>query len=205
MSRRRPPRWCWAVLIGSLIATGCDGAYDSSPTEGPRSWSWTGTAIDDAGTPHACIGLIAASFPPQCNGWSLSGFDWSDVESPQTHGNTTWAEVELVGHPDDGGFVLDQPAKSQARFPATSPACEMVLGHGNGTMAPAEAATVAMSDEARAAGVITTEGLVTLPGNRDTDGDVRIGLLFPTDQARTWLQDHLPGLRINIRPQMQPA
>jgi uncharacterized protein YfkK (UPF0435 family) len=69
----------------------------------------SGTVMD-AGRPELCLGAVADSYPPQCGGPVIKGWDWSTIaKSDYTReGNIRWGEFEVVGRYDGTSFTLDQ-------------------------------------------------------------------------------------------------
>ena len=58
--------------------------------------------------PQLCS-AVAESYPPQCNGPDIVGWDWSTVPAESVAG-TTWGEYRLVGTFDGERFTLTEPA-----------------------------------------------------------------------------------------------
>lgn len=68
--------------------------------------------------PQLCS-AVAESYPPQCGGPDLVGWDWSTVPAESASG-TTWGDYRLVGTFDGERFTLTEPATPVD--PATAPA-----------------------------------------------------------------------------------
>lgn len=85
-------------MDGSLVPIGYDGRYRTSTTvlESP-----------DHG-PQLCF-ILEESYPPQCGGPDIAGWDWSLVEAESANG-TTWGSYTLVGTFDGSTFTLTEPA-----------------------------------------------------------------------------------------------
>ena len=65
--------------------------------------------IDVAGSPELCLGPVMESFPPQCDGVPLGGWDWSTAgiqeEAPAgTNRPTRWGTYAVTG-PFDGSTM----------------------------------------------------------------------------------------------------
>jgi len=58
--------------------------------------------------PQLCSG-VDLSFPPQCSGPDIVGWDWSTVTAESANG-TTWGTYLLVGIWDGAAFTLTEPA-----------------------------------------------------------------------------------------------
>lgn len=71
-----------------LVACGSDGATTATdpssarPTEVPAAPGPVDTrglvTVMDTGTPELCLGPVAESWPPQCSGPEIDGWDWAD-------------------------------------------------------------------------------------------------------------------------------
>jgi hypothetical protein len=98
---------CGLLLAGCGSATSAPPAADPGPAErltavpaadGPVTTTY-GVAVVDDGTPHACLGGVADSLPPQCGaGVPLAGWDWAAHEgSYETHGDVRYGAYVLTG------------------------------------------------------------------------------------------------------------
>lgn len=56
--------------------------------------------------PQLCLGGVAESYPPQCGGLDLVGWDWADVPQAETASGTTWAAVSVIGTYDGEVFTV---------------------------------------------------------------------------------------------------
>jgi hypothetical protein len=52
------------------------------------------------GVPELCLGGVLESFPPQCSGVPLLGWDWGSVDGKERAGGTTWGLYQVVGRYD---------------------------------------------------------------------------------------------------------
>ena len=122
--QRPGPPW-WGVAACAVVLAGCgtaqvdgepgagatsDGATSTSTTPGGDLMTGQGLAIE---TPQAgvalCLGPVAESFPPQCQGIPLVGLDWAAVADRQTASGVTWGQVKVVGTYDGQTFTLTEP------------------------------------------------------------------------------------------------
>ncbi len=60
--------------------------------------------------PQFCLGGVMESYPPQCQGPEIVGWDWDDVDGAETAGGVTWGAYALQGTWDGERFTLTQPA-----------------------------------------------------------------------------------------------
>jgi len=54
--------------------------------------------------PQLCLGAIAESFPPQCSGPEVTGWDWDTVDGEQTAGDVTFGAYAVTGTWDGTTF-----------------------------------------------------------------------------------------------------
>jgi hypothetical protein len=73
------------------------------PTELLRG---SGTVLDDGSGPQLCLGGVAESYPPQCSGITLAGWDWDAVDGEESAAGTTWGEFHVVGTYDGVTFSV---------------------------------------------------------------------------------------------------
>ncbi|WP_150308982.1 hypothetical protein [Planctomonas psychrotolerans] len=122
MNRRRI--WIAASAALVLTLTGCGSSADpAQPVDGPASApvqsdsSASGEVIGQGtvlqsgdGAPELCLGPVAESFPPQCSGVPLVGWDWDAAEQEETASGVTWGTYAVQGTWDGTTLTLTQPA-----------------------------------------------------------------------------------------------
>ncbi|TFD65375.1 hypothetical protein [Cryobacterium ruanii] len=59
--------------------------------------------------PQLCLGPIMESYPPQCSGPTILGWDWSQAQYSETAGAVTWGPYAVFGTWDDTAFTQTQP------------------------------------------------------------------------------------------------
>ena len=74
------------------------GGSSPMPTEIPAAAGTVHTrdlvTVMDTGKPELCLGAVAESYPPQCGGPRLIGWDWADQQGIfETEGATRWGLV----------------------------------------------------------------------------------------------------------------
>lgn len=93
------------LLALSACATPTPTADDSpsptpsllpSPTEGEVLGQGTVLQVDDA-PPQFCLGAVAESYPPQCSGPELIGWDWDAVDGDESASGVTWGTYAVWG------------------------------------------------------------------------------------------------------------
>ncbi|SEB57599.1 hypothetical protein SAMN04489844_0574 [Nocardioides exalbidus] len=63
------------------------------------------TVLDSGSGPELCLGAVAESYPPQCGGPALEGFDFGDVGA-ETAGDVTWGQYAVTGTYDGTTFTV---------------------------------------------------------------------------------------------------
>ena len=61
------------------------------------------------GEPQLCLGPIMESYPPQCNGPTIYGWDWSLADYSETASTVTWGTYAVFGTWDGTAFKQTQP------------------------------------------------------------------------------------------------
>ena len=87
------------LTLGLLSIAGC--ATDATPgtdSPPPTAVVGQGTVIQVAdGAAQLCLGAIAESYPPQCSGIELIGWDWATVDGQESAGDVTWGTFAVWG------------------------------------------------------------------------------------------------------------
>jgi hypothetical protein len=107
-----------ALLAASLVLlfAGCAGPGTSGGGTGadwepeapalPAEVTAVGTVLELDGTPMLCLGAIAESYPPQCSGPTVVGWDWAAVEGEETASGVTWGAYAVWGDWDGETFAV---------------------------------------------------------------------------------------------------
>jgi hypothetical protein len=78
-----------------------------------------GTVLQrDGEEPELCLSGVAESYPPQCGGPPVSGWDWGTVEGDETASGVTWGAYAVQGTWDGTTFTLTQPPIMLALYDA---------------------------------------------------------------------------------------
>ena len=136
------------LLVGALVlalAVGCGSGEGEPPAVGDETPTVTapaidpeqllegnGTVLDDGGGPELCLGGVAESYPPQCGGIPLVGWDWDAVEGEESASGTTWGDFHVVGTYDGEIFTVTEvgpfdPPRSTMAATVTSRRCAQSL------------------------------------------------------------------------------
>ncbi|MEO8263439.1 MAG: hypothetical protein ABI566_12800 [Pseudolysinimonas sp.] len=104
-------RFVLPVVVSALLLAGCA----SGPADQPQNTTPSIPGVDDViaapgevqgqGTviqvgdapPQLCLGAIAESYPPQCGGPEITGWDWATAEGFETSGGVTWGAYVVTG------------------------------------------------------------------------------------------------------------
>jgi hypothetical protein len=105
----------------SIVAAGCgDGGTATGDGTTPSGGAADGTRYQastmvlespDHG-PQLCLGDVAASFPPQCGGPDVIGWDWAAVDDAESANGTTWGDYTVVGTWDGEALTLTEPPRA---------------------------------------------------------------------------------------------
>jgi hypothetical protein len=112
------------LLAAAALFTGCAGGtpVDGPGAPGDRVMGGNGIAavgeVAGQGTvlqiedqaPQLCLGAVAESYPPQCGGPEVIGWDWDAVDLEESASDVTWGTYAVVGTWDGTKFTLTQPA-----------------------------------------------------------------------------------------------
>jgi hypothetical protein len=106
-----------AALLPALVAAcgsgdtgpgpGAGGSSVTMPAVDPTQlFEGSGTVLDDGSGPQLCLGGVAESYPPQCSGIALAGWDWDAVDGEESAAGTAWGEFHVVGTYDGETFTV---------------------------------------------------------------------------------------------------
>jgi hypothetical protein len=56
-----------------------------------------------------CLGAVAESYPPQCSGPEIVGWDWAAVEGSESASGVTWGTYAVQGTWDGTALTVTQP------------------------------------------------------------------------------------------------
>jgi hypothetical protein len=109
------------VAVGLLALTACVGsaAPGGSPPAAPGEFPRPAAAGEvlaqatmlqmDGEAPELCLGGVAESYPPQCGGPPILGWDWAAVEQAESASGVTWGSYAITGTWDATAFTVTQP------------------------------------------------------------------------------------------------
>lgn len=123
------------ALVALLLVTGCGGSDDPVAVDPGSRPSTSGVpaapgpvrtrqlaTVMDAGTPELCLGPVAESWPPQCSGPALVGWDWSEHQGTYDRsGSTRWGTYLVQGEWDGSTFTVESAVPGALYDPAPEP------------------------------------------------------------------------------------
>lgn len=120
------------ALLLAAAASGCGEATSVAGSPGAPAASPTAalpaagpvrtvtTVLDDGDGPVMCLGGMADSLPPQCDGPAVGGWDWDEHPDAESAGGSRWGEFVLVGAWDGTTFTPSEVrAATQDDYPVT--------------------------------------------------------------------------------------
>ncbi|GAA1756585.1 hypothetical protein [Agromyces humatus] len=131
MDRQTIARVALAAGVAALLG-GCAGAatdpggsppaFPSPFPAAPVEVQGLGTVLEQDGRPELCLGAVAESYPPQCGGPSIIGWDWDAVDGEQTASEVTWGAYAVWGEWDGATFTLTrEPVLAALYDPMATP------------------------------------------------------------------------------------
>ena len=110
------------LAAAALALAGCAGTAGSSPSSdlaadgggpiaAPGEVRGQGTVLQvDDEAAQLCLGAVAESYPPQCSGPEVIGWDWDAVDIKETASGTTWGTFAVTGTWDGTALTITEPA-----------------------------------------------------------------------------------------------
>ena len=86
-------------------------------TDGQVTTRYAATVMD-TGRPELCLGPVAESYPPQCGGPALEGWDWAAYDGHyDQQGDIRWGVFYVTGTWDGSTFVVSSAEPATGRHP----------------------------------------------------------------------------------------
>jgi hypothetical protein len=112
----RTPLLLAAILLLGLAACATPQGPGRSPGSGPinppavtGTYRATGTVLESPEHgPQLCF-AVAESYPPQCSGIDIVGWDWATVEGAESANGTSWGSYTVTGTWDGERLTLTEP------------------------------------------------------------------------------------------------
>jgi hypothetical protein len=212
-----PRGFLLAVLFLTAVACG-EAAPATGPAAGPPSTPVTTAppqrdeaqqyrtmaTVLEAGDrgPRLCHAL-AESYPPQCDGPAIIGWDWDAVDGEETASGVTWVDAALVGTWDGEHFTVTRPVEAVSAWP--EPPHEDTTPPAPAGDRPTAEELYALQEEVDdvVAGGDTPLG-PQLGSFSDVDrGVVAVQVIAATPQARAFARQRW-GERVVLEPMLRP-
>lgn len=106
------------VVVVALAACSDDervatGGTTTSVADADQRYEVEATVLESQSHgPQLCLGGVAESYPPQCGGPDIVGWDWAAVDGEESASGTTWGVFHVVGTYVDDVFTLTEPARA---------------------------------------------------------------------------------------------
>ncbi len=118
-------RRSWVIAAVLAVIAVAAVAFLVTRGDGEQRYGATATILEAAGRgPELCLGAVAESYPPQCGGPPIVGWDWSDVEGEESASRTTWTTAYVEGTFDGERFTLTSTPAAPRPFDTSSPSFE---------------------------------------------------------------------------------
>jgi hypothetical protein len=106
----------------NAVDPGGNGDNGPMPTamvaaDGEVTTRWAVTVMD-TGRPELCLGPVAESYPPQCGGPPIDGWDWAEHEGDyDRQGDVRWGMFYVTGTWDGTTFAATSAEPDDGRIP----------------------------------------------------------------------------------------
>jgi hypothetical protein len=140
------------AAVSALALAGCaesDQQPSSDVTADDRRYRVSATVLESPEHGPQLCDAVAESYPPQCGGPDVVGWDWSEVEAESAAG-TTWGYYTLVGTWDGQRFTPVEVREPSPSEPVEQPDFTTPCPEITGDVALDETASQAALDEALA-------------------------------------------------------
>ena len=135
--------------------------------------------VMDTGTPELCMGPIAESYPPQCGGPALIGWDWADHKDTfEQQGDVRWGTYLVTGTWDGTSMTATDAipgALYDPAMPEPTPTPPAATAYSNPVL---EQISEQLRDQ--------LPGYVGSYGGEGTDGHVLADVLYDDGSLQEW-------------------
>ena len=196
------------ALAAALLLAGCatgpaDQPQNTAPSSdgldaiaAPGEVQGQGTVIQVGDTgPQFCLGPIAESYPSQCTGPALDGWDWAAVEGTfETSGDVTWGAYVVSGTWD--GTTLGVTSAMTLALYDPMPVVDPLLDPDNaGDTDPAELERIQSELDADAPFTVLTSSI--------ENGYLFLGVVYDDGSIQAWVDGtYLPDA-VAVRPALR--
>jgi hypothetical protein len=122
-----------AVVAALLLAPACGEAEQSTTSVGAtasasaaatgdgQEYRTRATVLEEPGGMPMMCHAVAESYPPQCHGPEIVGWDWKAVDGEESANGVTWTGAVLTGTWDGERFTLTRPVEVMSAWPEPPP------------------------------------------------------------------------------------
>ena len=180
------------LLAALLLLAACgteDGATATDPGSGPPTavpaapglvTTRGPVTVMDIGTPEVCLGPVAESWPPQCGGPELVGWDWTDQKGAyESQGDIRWGTFTVTGTWDGTALTVAEavPGRTGGGVLAEDPP---VLPEPEETNGSAELERIAAE---------VGDDLPGAQGGYVLDGHVLVDVVYDDGSLQDWVDE----------------
>jgi hypothetical protein len=174
------------------------GSSTPMPTEIPAAPGTVRTrdlaTVMDTGSPELCLGPVAESYPPQCGGPALAGWDWAQHRGLFDHrGEIRWGTFLVTGTFDGTTFTVTDAVAGAVYEPAMTEPSQI----------PAPATSYSEAELNRIA-----EEVGKLPGAEGgyaTDGHVLVDVVNDDGSLQDWVDGEYGANVVLVTSALVPA
>jgi hypothetical protein len=135
--------------------------------------------VMDTGSPELCMGPIAESYPPQCGGPALIGWDWADHKNTfEQQGDVRWGTYLVTGSWDGASMTATEAipgALYDPAMPSPTPTPPAATAYSNPVL---EEISEQLRDQ--------LPGYLGSYGGEGTDGHVLADVLYDDGSLQEW-------------------
>lgn len=189
-----PRRALVAALAGAalLLLAGCATAAPDTPgassvpppadtIAAPGRVVGQATVLQkDGEAPQLCLGAVAESYPPQCSGPEIAGWDWQTVDGEESASGVTWGAYAVTGTWDGTVFTTESAVMLALYDPM--PLVDPLTDPANAGDTPDDE-LVAIQDDLTASAPFTV--LTSMPQN----GYLFVTVVYDDGTLQTWADD----------------
>lgn len=144
----------------------------------------------DGEEPQLCLGAIAESYPPQCGGPEIAGWDWDTVDGEESASGVTWGAYAVTGTWDGTVFTAESAVMLALYDPM--PVVDPLLDPANAGDTPDDELD-AIQDDLTASAPFTV--LTTMPQN----GYLFVTVIYDDGTIQTWADDTYGVDKVAVR------
>ncbi|WP_148615604.1 hypothetical protein [Nocardioides rubriscoriae] len=142
------------------------------------------TVMDTGDGPELCLGAVAESYPPQCSGPAVRGWDWADqAPNVERQGDIRWGSFAVAGTWDGTTFTVSDAIPGALYDPAPEPPVDL----------PDPSVELSQAELEALATELTTEPTDALPGvlaaTPDQEGHVLVDVTYDDGTLQQYVDD----------------